>query len=323
MASCNPRINPILLAGIALLTAFFSASQDVAIDAYRTDLLLPDERAPGTALNVAGYRIAMIVSGGLSLIIAAVLGWRATYIIMALLMGIGIIATWFSPEPVYQEQPPTSMKLALVEPFREFLSRKNAIALLAFIILYKISYACILNMNTTFLLRDCGFSLLDVGVVNKGMGLIATLVGVFIGGVYTVRLGLFRALFSFGLLQALGNLTFVWLAIVGKSYTLMILAIAVVNLFAGMEAAAFVTLLMSLCDHRYTATQYALLSACAMLANSLVAPIAGVLIQDVGWVNFYLWTVIMAFPGLVLLCFIKNNLFSVKKVTVETIEEAV
>lgn len=322
MACCSPRVNPLLLAGFAVLTAFFSASQDIVVDAYRTDLLSPSERAPGTALNVAGYRIAMLVSGGLSLIMAAVLGWQVTYIIMALLMGIGIIATWFGPEPLYQQQSPTSIKLAIIEPFREFLTRNNAIALLSFIILYKISYACILNMSPTFLLRILHFSLLDVGAVNKGIGLVATLLGVFIGGVYTVRLGLFQALFCFGLLQALGNLTFVWLAIIGKSYTVMMLAIFLVNLFAGMETAAFVTLLMSLCDHRYTATQYALLSACAMLANSLVAPVAGFLIQAVGWVNFYLWTVVIAVPGLVVLCLIRKNISPVKKIEEAPLEGA-
>lgn len=307
MAFFNPKVHALTLGILALIVAFISASQDISIDAYRTDLLTPAERGPGTAINVAGYRIAMIISGGLALILAQEIGWRDTYIIMGVLMLIGVFATFLAPEPYYEAKPPSTMKAAVIEPFKEFLSRDYAVALLIFIIIYKLSYAFILVMSPSFLLRGLDFSLIDVGTVNKGIGLFATIIGVFLGGIATTRLGIFRALFSFGILQACSNLIFVVLAIVGKNYLLMVLAVFIVNFFAGMEAATFVAFLMKLCDHRYTATQYALLSALAMIGNAIVAPISGILIEGFGWADFYVITFLVAIPALVVLWFLRKT----------------
>ncbi|MGE3920409.1 MAG: MFS transporter [Gammaproteobacteria bacterium] len=307
MAFCNPQINPMVLSIFAFATAFFSASQDIVVDAYRTDLLSPEERAPGSAMNQAGYRIAMLVAGGVSLIVASALGWRATYIIMAGLMLIGVIGSLLAPEPNYQHEVPKHLKEAVIEPFRNFLEKPQAIQILFFIILYKLSYACILMMTPTFLLRDLGFTLVDVGTVNKGLGLVATLIGVFLGGVLANRIGLMRALFSFALFQALCNLIFAALALSGKSYWLMVTAVVSVNIFAGMEAAVFVSFLMSLCDKRYSATQYALLSALAMVGNTIIGPIAAFLVSNFGWFNFYISSFLIAIPGLILLTILRKQ----------------
>jgi PAT family beta-lactamase induction signal transducer AmpG len=308
MAWCNPKTNPLFLGALALLIAFISASQDISIDAHRTDLLKATERASGTAFYVTGYRLAMLIAGGFALIIAEEYGWRITYIMMAVMMGIGIIATLIAPEPTYQAAAPKSLKEAVIEPWREFFTRDRALAILAFIILYKLSYAFILIMTPTFLLRALKFTLIEVGTVNKGIGLLAVILGVFLGGVISPRLGLLKSLFTFGLLQALGNLIFVILAVVGKNYLLLITAIFIVNFFAGMETAVFVAFLMSLCDHRYTATQYALFSALAMVGNAVVSPIAGYIITDFGWVYFYFLTAAIAIPGLFLLFLLRKTM---------------
>ena len=308
MAWGDPKTNPLFLGILALIVAFISASQDISVDAHRTDLLTVAERPSGTAFYVAGYRLAMLIAGGFALIIADEYGWRVTYILMAMMMGIGIIATLIAPEPTYQASGPKSLKEAVIEPWREFLTRDNALIILAFIVLYKLSYAFILMMTPTFLLRVLNFSLIDVGTVNKGVGLLAVMLGVFLGGFITPRLGLLRSLFSFGLLQALGNLIFVVLAVVGKSYLLLVTAIFIVNLFAGMETAAFVSFLMGLCNHRYTATQYALLSALAMVGNAVVSPIAGYIIVVFGWVYFYFLTAAIAIPGLFLLILLRKTI---------------
>ncbi len=313
MAFMQPGLSPMLLAITALIVAFMSASQDIAINAYQTDILLSHERGPGSAMYVGGYRLAMYVTGGLALIMAQFMGWHLTYMLMAGLMFIGILATLLAPEPQYNQKPPNTLGAAVIEPFREFLSRKHAIAILIFIVIYKLSYAFILTMTPTFLLRDLGFSLADVGTVNKIVGISATILGVFIGGSLTARFGIFRALLIFGFLQAFGNLSYMLLAIVGKNYPLMVTAITLENFFAGMETAAFVAFIMSLCDHRFTATQFALLSALAAYGRVFVGPFAGVMIEHIGWASFYFWTFIIALPGLILLYLLRKPILQLSE----------
>ena len=310
MSGQNPAQEPLLIGLIALTVAFLSASQDIAIDAYRADVLRPEERGLGAAMSVGGYRIAMLVSGGLALILADQIGWQETYLIMAGLMGVGMLATWIGPEPERPAAVPPSMVAAVVEPLREFLSRRGALALLLLIILYKLGDAFAGTLSTAFLIRGAGFSPTDVGAINKGVGLFATLFGVFAGGTLLIRLGLFRSLLLFGALQAVTNLAFMVLAAVGKSYPIMVSAIFLENLAGGMGTAAFVALLMALCDHRYTATQFALLSALAAVGRVFVGPAAGYLVEAVGWFQFFFWTFIAALPGLLLLLALREQLES-------------
>ena len=298
MAWAGVRDAPVLIAGLALMVAFLSASQDIAFDAYRTDVLRPEERGVGAAISVTGYRIAMLVSGAGALILSEYLGWEGTYELMAGLLLIGMVSIWFSPEPTQHVPIPRTLGEAVQGPLQEFLARSSPLLVLGLIVLYKLGDAFAGSLSTAFLIRGMGFSPSEVGIVNKGMGLAATILGALAGGALMTRLGLFRALLVFGILQAVSNLGFMLLAGVGKNYLVMVLAIAFENLAGGMGTAAFVALLMSLCDHRYSATQYALLSAVAALGRVVVGPPSGYLVELVGWGSFFLLTFLAALPGL-------------------------
>lgn len=308
MADLSPAENTTLLGALALLVAFLSASQDIAFDAYRADILQPTERGFGAAVSVTGYRMAMLTSGALALVLSDQIGWQATYVVMAIAMTLGIAATLVSPEPGHSGCIPLSLAGAVRDPFVEFWSRSGAWSLLALIVLYKLGDAFSASLSSTFLLRGLGFSATDVGVVNKGMGLIALLVGAMLGGAMMVRLGLYRSLFLFGILQAVTNLGFFVLAVSDKHYLGMAVVIGLENLAGGMGTAAFVALLMALCDHRYTATQFALLSALASIGRVLVGPIAGYWVTELGWAMFFFSSLIAAFPGLCLLWLLRATL---------------
>ena len=306
-----------VLAILAFFLTFVSASQDIAIDAYRTEVLHEPERGMGAAVSVTGYRVAMLVSGALALILSEYLGWRATYILMAIIMSIGVIAVWFGPEPENPGTPPASMKEAVAGPFKEFFSRTGVYALLGLIILYKMGDAFAGSLTTTFLIRGVNFSVGEVGAINKGMGLASTIIGALFGGVLMARLRLFKSLLIFGIFQAISNLSFMILALAGKNYPLMIFTIAFENLAGGMGTAAFVAFLMALCDHRFTATQFALLSALASLGRVFVGPISGVLVDKLGWVSFFFSTFLFALPGLILLWIMKEVVVKIEAVNSE------
>jgi MFS transporter, PAT family, beta-lactamase induction signal transducer AmpG len=301
MSITSPKNGLWFLALLAFCLTFVSASQDVAIDAYRTEVLRERERGIGAAVSVTGYRVAMLISGALALILSEYFGWRVTYMLMALIMSVGVVAVWLGPEPEDSGTPPTTMKDAIEGPFREFFSRPGVWSLLALIVLYKLGDAFAGSLTTTFLIRGVNFSVGEVGAINKGMGLASTIIGALFGGVLMARLRLFRSLLIFGILQAVSNLSFMVLALVGKSYPLMIFTIAFENLAGGMGTAAFVAFLMVLCNHNYTATQFALLSALASLGRVFVGPLSGVLVDGVGWTVFFFSTFLFALPGLALL----------------------
>jgi MFS transporter, PAT family, beta-lactamase induction signal transducer AmpG len=308
MGTLNPASAPWALAGLAIIAAFASSSQDIVIDAYRADILLPVERGVGAAASVLGYRLSMLVSGALALILADQIGWQTTYYLMAGLMGVTVLATLWGSEPDVKVQPPKTLTEAVIEPLHEFFSRHHAWLLLLLIVLYKLGDAFAGSLTTAFLIRGVGFSPTEVGAINKGMGLIATLIGVVVGGGLMIRLGLYRSLLVFGILQALSNLNFMWLAAVGKSYLLMAFAVGIENLAGGMGTAAFVALLMSLCNPRFTASQYALLSALAAVGRVYVGPVSGYMVEAVGWVQFFGFTFAVALPGLFLLWMMRESL---------------
>jgi PAT family beta-lactamase induction signal transducer AmpG len=297
-AFVQPAGQPTLLAALALLLATLSASQDIAFDAYRTDLLEPEERGMGAALTVAGYRVGMIDSGALALVIAEAVGWAFAYATTSLRMIVGAVGTLLAPEPKRGQVPPASMAEAVVGPLRELLLRPGSAALLALVALYKLGDALVVNLSTAFLVGGLGFSVGLVGGVYQGLGLAATLVGALVGGALMLRWSLARSLLTFGLLQALSNLAFLGLALSGKSLGLLVVAVAIENLSAGLGTAAFVALLMQLCDARYTATQFALLTALASLGRVIAGPAAGGLAHAFGWPSFYALSVVAALPGL-------------------------
>lgn len=301
MGFSSPQDAPLALAALALFVAFSAASQDVVIDAYRTDVLHEVERGIGAAVFVMGYRMAMLVSGALALIMSDRVGWQATYFTMAGVMGIGIVSAFFGPEPEIRISPPKNLGEAVWGPLRDFFSRRSAFMLLLLIVLYKLGDAYAGALTTAFLIKGLGFSATEVGAVNKGLGLLALIIGATIGGTLMVRLGQFRSLAAFGILQAVSNLSFMILAWAGKSYGVMIFAVAFENFTGGMGTAAFISLLMALCNHRYSATQYALLSSLAALGRIFIAPTSGYVVEAMGWANFFFITFLTALPGLFLL----------------------
>jgi len=303
MGWLSPGQNLLPLALIAVFVAFCSATQDIAFDAYRSDVLHKDERGAGAALSVLGYRLAMLVSGGLALILADQwLGWSTTYMLMGGLMLLAAVASFWAPEPEVPAQTPRSLTQAVIEPFNEFFSRPEAVTVLVLIVLYKLGDAFAGALSTTFLIRAAGYTATEVGTVNKLLGLAATIVGALAGGALMAWLGLYRSLMLFGVLQAISNLGF-WLISVGPhSIWLMAAGVGIENLCGGMGTAAFVALLMGLCNQQFSATQFALLSALSAVGRTYLAgPLTPPLVQYAGWPTFFLLTVLIALPGLLLL----------------------
>jgi PAT family beta-lactamase induction signal transducer AmpG len=308
MSFFDPLNSPLLLALMAVIVAFVSATQDIAFDAYKVEILKPEERGLGAALSVGAYRFALIVAGGVALMLAHQIGWRDTYIIMALLMAVGVIATLIGSEPKHKKGEPQTLKEAFIEPLKEFLSRPMALWLLALIILYKFGDAFIAKMFSAFLIKELTFSLHEVGSVLKIGGLFANIAGVIIAGFFMIRIRLFTALMAFGFLQAVSNLMFLLLAIVGKDYNMMVLAVMTEYFFGGMGIAAYVALVMSLCHPRFTASQYAALAALSAVGRESLGPLAGYLVTHFGFVPFFITTFIASFPGLIILYIVRRQI---------------
>jgi PAT family beta-lactamase induction signal transducer AmpG len=300
MAFSNPVRSPVVTAVLAFLTAFFSASQDIVVDAYRTDLAKSEEIGPAAALYITGYRFGMLTSGAVALILSDHLSWRVVYLLMAAAMVIGIIATLFAPEPMVAAKPPRTITEAVVLPFAEYFRRQGALEMLAFIVLYKLDVVIAMAMTTPFLL-DLGFTKTDIGAVTKGFGLVATIVGTLAGGALMVKLGLKRSLWTFGLSQGISGFSFMLLAHVGHDYPTMVAAITIESFCSGMGTAAFTAFLMSICDKRFTATQYALFTSVMGLSRVIGSAPTGYLAKALGWEQYFLLSVLAMIPGLVLL----------------------
>jgi PAT family beta-lactamase induction signal transducer AmpG len=297
MGLTGPGIRPDWLGAVAFTVAFMSASLDIVFDAYRTDLLLPPERGFGAAVWVNGYRFALLLASAGALILADAIGWQATYLFLAALMGLGVVTILFSPDPPMIGETPVSLAEAVGLPLRELFARPGIYGLLGLIVLYKVGDAIAGSLQTAFFIGGLEFSAGEVGYV-KGIGLAATLLGALAGGLGMAKLGLVRSLLLFGILQALSNLSFMVLAWVGKSYVGLTASIIVENVTGGMGTAAFVALVMSLCDHRYTATQFALLSSLEALGRVFSGRPSAELVGLVGWAQFFFISFVLALPGI-------------------------
>jgi len=301
LAFGNPRTATLAFAFTALGVAFLSATQDIAIDAYRVDVLEPLEAGAGTAVYVVGYRAALLITGSAALILADRMTWNSVYLVMAGLMLLGVAATVWSPEPPPIDRVPESMTDAIVEPFRDFFARSKwrAIVILIFITLYRLADSMAGNMATPFLLKS-GFSQTDVGAIQGGVGLLATIVGALCGGGLINRLGINRCLWVFGVLQLASNIGYYILSL-DPRYSVMVGVIIVENFCAGLVVAGFGAFFMSLCSPRFSATQYALMtSLMAFSRDVLVAP-AGKIAEATGWPNFFLLTIAAGIPAMLLL----------------------
>jgi PAT family beta-lactamase induction signal transducer AmpG len=297
---------------IAIFVAFFSASQDISIDAYRTEIIKPKDRGLAVSFAVTAYRLALIIAGGLCLLMADHVGWKPALMIVTSLLFFGIISTLLANEPVTVKTP-NSLKESFIEPFKDLLKRDKSILILLFIVLYKLGDAYASSLSTAFFIRGVGFSLTEVGTVNKIGGLISTIFGSLIGGILLTRISLYRALILFGIFQALSNLMFMAIAIVGKSLPLFISTVVIENFTGGMGTTAFLALLMGLCNRSFAATQYALLSSLASLGRVIISPTSGFVVENIGWTAFYFITFLVAIPGLFFIIPLKNYINSLSK----------
>jgi PAT family beta-lactamase induction signal transducer AmpG len=317
-----------VLALVAIVTVFLSATQDIAIDAYRTDVLDKHEVGAGASVAILGYRVALLLTGWIAFNLADRIGWSMVYGLLALLMGIGLVASFWAPEPIQEDSPPESFQQAVVQPFAEFFQRmgwKQAVFALIFIILFRVGDAMVAKMAVPFLGgKGLGFSDSDIGNIRQGMGLVATIVGTLMGGAVLSQLGINRSLWIFGGLQAISNVGYLILAVVGKNYPTMVLAINVENFCSGLGTAGFLGFLMSLCNAKFSATQFALLSSLMAVGRDLIAgPSSGEVAQRLrlwmaanpaiaanswlggfdgkGWALFFTITLLAALPGMLLL----------------------
>jgi PAT family beta-lactamase induction signal transducer AmpG len=290
----------------ALLVALASASQDILVDAYRAEILKPEELGAGTGVAITGYRIAMIVSGAFALILADRFSWPVVYLLMAAAVSLGLVATLWAdepPEPRVEQNSVSALgrlRDGVMGPLLDFFGRQGAIEILIFLVLYKLGDVVAGAMITPFLLQT-GFSKTDVGAVYKVFGMLATIGGSLLGGLILFRIGMRASLFLFGVLQAGTNVMFFLLAQAGVSYPLLVSTVVLENLAGGMGSSAYAAFMMVLCRKQFTASQYALLSSLMAVARVLAASPSGLLARELGWPVFFLVTVAFAVPSLAML----------------------
>ncbi|BAB76232.1 AmpG family muropeptide MFS transporter [Anabaena sp. FACHB-709] len=362
-----------ILAINCLIITFLSATQDIAGDAYRTDILNPLEAEPGASVWVLGYRIALFITSSLAIVLADYIPWNGVYLLMAVFMAGSILTTlWSPPEPeirnaiekyapisvkdvifivlitvlvagliggvfvgyialpvfywllaslivawivtswllpiellgeVTEDSPPQNLQAAIFLPFKEFFHRfglTQASVILIFIILYKLGDSLV-GITANLFLREIAFTKTEIGAIQAGMGFIATTIGVLAGGVIMTKIHLNRSLWIFGILQLLSNLGYYALAVAGKNYSLLVLAVNIENFSAGLVTVATVAFLMNLCNHRFTTTQFALFSSLMAISRDVLSAPAGDLAKATGWPAFFLLTLAAALPGLLLL----------------------
>ena len=303
----DPVLNIEAVFVLALLVGFFSASQDIVIDAYRRELLPTEEElALGNSIHVQVYRIAGFVPGSLGLILADVLPWSAVYWTMAGFMAIGVATTLVVREAVLEPQIPPSLKAAVVEPFREYFGRRGwgyGLAVLLFLFAYKFGDSMATALSTTFYL-DLGFSKTEIGLVAKNAGFWPALIGGLLGGLFIVKIGINRGLWVFGVVQLLTILGFAYLAQVGNDLVVLAVVISAEYLGVGLGTAAFVAFIARETSPALAATQFALFSAVTALPRTLTAAATGWLVEVVGWVEFFYLCTLAAVPGMVLLLWV-------------------
>ena len=321
LGSSDPKRHLGLMAAFALLVAFLSASQDIVIDAWRIEILPLDLQGPGAGMIQAGYRIAMLVSGAGSLVIASRFGWFAAYATMAALLVVGILVFLFGPEPVSADAAAAAKMIdndrgwnalarrlsnAVIGPFADFMRRPLWLVIILFVVGYKLGEATAGAMSTPLYI-SLGFSLDEIAAMSKLVGMFAVVTGALIGGLVTLRFGIVRSLLICGVLQAVGNLAYVLQAQEGHRLAYLALCVTAENLTGGMAGAALIAYLSSLCSPAFTATQYALLSSLASVGRTLVASSSGVLAEALGWVRFFLLTTVVTIPALLLLVWIARR----------------
>ena len=302
----DPRLTLEPVAICALAIVMFSATQDIAIDAWRADVSLPSERGLAAAATNFGYRMAAWLAFAVALIVADYLSWRLGFLILAVVMLAFCIATARAPEP-QRARAPHSLRESVLMPLRELLGTPSAAALIAVVLLFKVGDAFANKLFTPFMM-EVGFSKTEIALIVKALFTASTLVGSVLGGVLMVRLGLLRSMLIFGVLQALTNLLYCALALAGKSYPIMVVAVVLEHVAGAMGGIALVALIMALCDARYSAFQYALLSALALVPRYSLGGPAGWIADHEGWYAYYVVSFLLALPGLATVWFMRRHI---------------
>ncbi|HWW31708.1 MAG TPA: MFS transporter [Steroidobacteraceae bacterium] len=308
MGFCSPTKALYVLGALAVLVACLSASQDIVIDAYRVDTIPISERGLAAATQSFGYRTGATLAGAVLVIIAAHLGWRFAFLMVACLMAATTLGTAWAPEPEVPGHPPRTLADAVWHPLRALFSQKGAWGFVLLVLLYKVGDAFALSLYSAFMIKGVGFSLDELSIAGKLNMTVSSMIGVAIGGWAYMRWGIFKSMLIFGIGQSLTNLLYVWLALAGKKIWLLVLATALDTGIGGMGLAAFVAFLVSLCSSNYSATQYALLSALASIPSRVMGYVAGIVVSKIGWPNFFVVTFLTAMPGLILLLILRGPL---------------
>ncbi len=299
----DPLENLALVAAMAALIAFLSASQDIVIDAYRRELLPDNEQGLGSAVHVNAYKVAGLVPGALSLILADMMPWSMVFWITAAFMLPGFICTLLVKEPEIYGKPPANIREAVVLPFQEFIARdgwKGALLVLAFIFFYKLGDSLATALATKFYL-DMGFTMTQIGVIAKTSGFWASIIGGLLGGLWMIQLGINRALWVFGVVQAVAILGFSWLSLVGADPLVLALVIGAEAFGVGLGTTAFVAYIARTTDPRYTATQFALFTSLMAVPRTFINASAGFIVDQTGWFMFFNFCFLLAIPGMLLL----------------------
>jgi MFS transporter, PAT family, beta-lactamase induction signal transducer AmpG len=312
----NPQTSSVITAVLAFATAFFSASQDIVIDAYRIEILDEDQQGAGAAMSQAGYRFGMLCAGAGALYLAAAMSWSVAYGVMAGLILIGFIAALKAPvaSEVNHSENNRSRKdwfqSMIADPFTEFFERSNvrvALTILVFILLYKLGDAFVGVMANPFYIK-IGFSKIDIANVTKLFGVVATLLGVLTGGLIVKRFGALKSLLFCGIFQMLSNLMFAAQATIGPKVGFLFLTIGIENMSGGMGSAAFVAYLSLLCNVKYTGTQYALFTSFMAFGRTWLSAMSGWVADQTSWEVFFIVSTIIAVPGLLMLCWMLRRL---------------
>jgi PAT family beta-lactamase induction signal transducer AmpG len=310
LALTNPAITPLWTGVLAILVATLSASQDVVIDAYRVELLEDEAQGSGAAMAVFGYRIAMLVAGAGALYMATWSGsWTITYLSMAAMMSVGIVTTLLVSRPPVELEPETGLRSHFIDgiigPFRDFLSRPSWVLILLFVLTFKLGDSMAGTMTNPFLI-DIGFSKIEIADVSKVFGVFASLIGVSLGGLMVRRAGIVGALWVAGAVQLASNFMFCLQAYIGRNLYSLVAMVGIENLTGGLGTAAFVAYLSSLCNKRYTATQYALLTAMSSILHTFLGMGTGYLVASIDWFWYFALTALIAVPGLVFLWLLRR-----------------
>ena len=300
ISTLSPEHDLFYIALVAVIASFVSATQDIVLDAYRRDILSDEELGLGSSVFVAGYRVGLLLGGAVSLWLTQFYSWNQIYCGMSGVMILGMIATYFSHEPTEPHVRPRTLIASVIEPLKNFMQRSHCFEILFFILLYKIGDTFAASMSSIFIL-DLGFSNAQLGTIGKTYGLLSAIAGGLTGGALIPKFGLYRSLIIFGIIQAVGILAFSLLAASGMSHPMLITSVIIENLTSGMGTAAFLAFLGLLCDRRFSATQYALLSSISSMPRTMFSFGTGALAQIFGWQLYFVLCSLCASPGLLLL----------------------